>query len=204
MVNGSSGRWLVKGSERIIRLKEIPLLGLHNVKNVLAAYALVDALKLPLDKITEAVKAFIGLPHRMQTVAESNGVTWVNDSKATNVGATSTALKNLEQDTIWIGGGQGKGADFSELKDSITSSVKLLILLGEDAPLIERSLDQVVPMIKVSDMREAVIEAARRAEPNSIVLLSPACASFDMFDSFEHRGNEFVAQVKAHISRSAA
>ena len=204
VVGGSNSRWLVKGVQRLIRAKEIPLLGMHNIKNVLAAYALVDGLQLPLEKITAAVKAFTGLAHRMQTIAEFEGVTWVNDSKATNIGATRTALRNLEQDTIWIAGGQGKGADFDELKEALTSSIKSLILIGEDASLIAESLDQLLPITHVADLREAVAVAAEQAQAGSIVLLSPACASFDMFDDFEHRGNEFVAQVKAYISRSAA
>lgn len=203
VVRESNGRWLVKGTNRLIRLKEIPLLGLHNVKNVLAAYALVDGLQLPLEKVTSAVKTFTGLAHRMETVAEFQGVTWVNDSKATNIGAASTALCNLERDIIWIAGGQGKGADFDELKDALTNSIKLLILIGEDAPLIERSLAKLVPIIQAADMQAAVTVAAEQAKVGSIVLLSPACASFDMFDSFEHRGNEFTAQVQAYISEGS-
>jgi len=204
VVGGSNGRWLVKGNQRLVRLKDLPLLGLHNVKNVLAAYALVAGLQLPHEQITKAVKAFTGLPHRMQTVAESDGITWVNDSKATNIGATSTALRNLERDTVWIAGGQGKGADFDELKEVVSDHIKLLILIGEDAPQMAKSLDQLMPIVQVANLREAVSAAAQHAQPDSIVLLSPACASFDMFRSFEHRGDEFAAQVKAHISRSAA
>ena len=140
----------------------------------------------------------------MQTVAEHQGVTWVNDSKATNIGATSTALRSLERDTVWIAGGQGKGADFDGLKNALSDYIKLLIVMGEDAPLITKSLDQLLPIKTVADMQEAVALAARTARANTIVLLSPACASFDMYSDFEHRGREFEAQVKAYISRSAA
>lgn len=200
----SSQRWLVRGSQRLIKLRDIPLTGLHNVKNVLAAFALVDFLKLPAEQLVTAVKEFRGLPHRMQTVAVQNGVTWVNDSKATNVGATSTALRNLEQEVIWIAGGQGKGADFEELRDAVTSHIKLLILIGEDAPKIEAALAGALPIKHASSMKAAVALADQSAQNGYIVLLSPACASFDMYRSFEHRGDDFTGLVEARLKRSAA
>jgi len=200
----SNYRWLMKGDQRLIKLRDIPLIGLHNVKNVLAAFALVDFLELPLKSLVSAVSSFTGLAHRMQTVCVGSGVTWVNDSKATNIGATSTALKNLEKEVIWIAGGQGKGADFSELRDAITSNIKMLILLGEDADQIERALTDLLPIKRVNDMREAVEYAGEHAQDQSIVLLSPACASFDMYESFEHRGDDFSDAVKQWVVRGAA
>lgn len=200
----SNYRWLMKGSQRLLRLAEVPLIGLHNVKNVLAAFALVDFLKLPLESLVAAVKAFRGLPHRMQTVAVNNNVTWVNDSKATNVGATSTALNNLEKEVVWIAGGEGKGADFTELQNAIRENIKLLILMGEDADKIEKALHGLLPVIRVANMTEAVTQAAKSAQEDSIVLLSPACASFDMYQNYEQRGNDFAQQVQHLIERGAA
>lgn len=196
----SNNRWLMHGNERLIKLNDIPLIGLHNVKNVLSAFALVDFLKLPLASLVSAVKSFTGLAHRMQTVAEHDGVTWVNDSKATNIGATSTALKNLEKDVVWIAGGEGKGADFNELRNAINANVKQLILIGADAPKISMALDGLLPIELADSMQDAVTKAVELASNDSIVLLSPACASFDMYQNFEKRGDDFIACVKQIIS----
>ncbi len=198
------GRWLMQGKKRLMKLGDIALTGLHNVKNVLSAFALTDFLALSLDARVGAVKAFVGLPHRMQTVAVHNRVTWVNDSKATNVGATSTALLSLEQPVIWIAGGQGKGADFSTLADAITDNIQLLVLIGVDGPKIEAALQGRVRMQRAADMSEAVALAAAAAEPGQVVLLSPACASFDMYRGFEHRGAVFAECVQDYIGRGAA
>ena len=181
-------------------LRDIPLVGLHNVKNVLSAFALVDFLKLPSDLLVNVVKEFSGLAHRMQTVSVANDLTWVNDSKATNIGATATALSNLEKPVVWIAGGQGKGADFSELKAVVNQNIKHLILLGEDASEIEQALDGLLPITHASDMNDAVVKASDKATTGDIVLLSPACASFDMFRGFEHRGEEFSKCV-SNISK---
>jgi len=197
VVRASNYRWLMKGSQRLMKLRDVPLAGLHNIKNVLSAFALIDFLNLPLAPLVEAVKSFSGLPHRMQTVLIEQGVVWVNDSKATNIGATSTALRNLESPVVWIAGGQGKGADFSELAAAITGNIKLLILMGEDADLIESALTDSLPIVRVSDMQEAVITASKQAQDNDVVLLSPACASFDMFAGFEQRGDVFAECVHA-------
>ena len=193
----SHTRWLMHGDERLMKVSDIPLIGLHNVKNVLSAFALVDFLNLPLTNLVDAVKSFKGLPHRMQTVSVHNGVSWVNDSKATNIGATSTALKNVESDVVWIAGGEGKGADFTQLRDAVTANIKHLIVLGADAEQIKAALDGLLPISHVDDMSEAVSLAAQHASDASIVLLSPACASFDMYRGFEHRGEVFAQCVNA-------
>ena len=196
IVRKSGKRWLVKGDSRLMLLRDIPLIGLHNVKNVLSAFALVDFLDIPLSELVSAVQNFKGLPHRMQTVFSANEVSWVNDSKATNIGATATALVNLEQPVIWIAGGQGKGADFSELREVVSKNIKQLILIGEDGPEIESALGGLLPIVFAKDMQDAVNLAADAANSGDVVLLSPACASFDMFRSFEDRGNEFAQCVK--------
>ena len=200
IIRKSGKRWLVKGDKRLMLLSDIPLIGLHNVKNVLSAFALVDFLDLPLDALVKSVLNFKGLPHRMQTVAAANDVSWVNDSKATNIGATATALNNLEQKVVWIAGGQSKGADFSELKSTVNPNIKQLILIGEDAAQIELALNGLLPICFAKDMQDAVNQAADIAVSGDIVLLSPACASFDMFRSFEHRGDEFKRCADIAIS----
>lgn len=199
----SGKRWLMKGDSKLMKLRDIPLTGLHNVKNVLSAFALVECLDLPLVDLVSAVKGFKGLDHRMQTIADCDGVLWVNDSKATNIGATATALKNIENNIVWIAGGQSKGAEFDELKTAINDQVKHLILIGEDADKIESALKNLVPISHANSMQDAVQMAAEFAAKNDVVLLSPACASFDMFSSFEHRGNEFAKCVNALISGGA-
>ena len=199
LIRKSGKRYLAKGSQRLMALREIPLVGLHNVKNVLSAFALVDFLKLPLDSLVSAVKSFKGLDHRMQTVANSNDVVWVNDSKATNIGATASALNSLEKPVVWIAGGQGKGADFTELKSVSMQNIKHLILIGEDAQKIATALAGVLSISHADGMPDAVAKAAKLAASGDIVLLSPACASFDMFRGFEHRGDEF-AQCVANLA----
>ena len=202
IVRKSGKRWLVKGDKRLMLLSEIPLIGLHNVKNVLSAFALVDFLEISLDALVNAVLNFNGLPHRMQTVVAVNDVAWVNDSKATNVGATATALNNLEQNVIWIAGGQGKGADFNELRAAVSRNIKHLVLIGEDAPKIEAALTGLLPISLANDMQGAVNQAAGLASDGDIVLLSPACASFDMFRSFEDRGDAFTRCVEITLAES--
>ncbi len=196
VIRKSGKRWLMKGDKRLMPLRDIPLIGLHNVKNVLSAFALVDFLDLPLDGLVNTVLNFKGLPHRMQTIAAANDVSWVNDSKATNIGATATALNNLEQKVVWIAGGQSKGADFNELSSIVNSNIKQLILIGEDAPLIEQALSGLLSISFADDMQDAVTKAASIVRAGEIVLLSPACASFDMYRSFEHRGQEFERCVQ--------
>lgn len=196
--------WLTKGDQKLLKLRDVPLLGMHNVKNVLAAFALVEFLDLQKEDLIRAVKKFKGLAHRMQTVCVHAEISWVNDSKATNIGATSTALQNLQQDIYWIAGGQGKGADFTELRSAIGDHIKLLILIGEDAPKISSALHDLVPIEHVRSMREAVELAGLRAQPGQVVLLSPACASFDMYQNFEQRGEDFSRLAQNFATRGAA
>lgn len=203
VVRKSGKRWLMKGDSKLMKLNDVPLTGLHNVKNVLSAFALVDSFDLALNELVSAVKEFKGLAHRMQTIARHNNVLWVNDSKATNIGATVTALNNVENNVVWIAGGQGKGADFNELKAAITGHVKHLVLIGEDAPQIDAAIGDLLPVSHANSMQAAVEMAATIAFDNDVVLLSPACASFDMFTSFEHRGDEFANCVESLIARGA-
>ena len=191
--------WLMKGEQPLLARSEIQLPGRHNVSNVLAAYALASVMNISTDAAGKAVREFHGLPHRCQLVADHDGVMWINDSKATNVGSANAALNGMDKAVIWIAGGEGKDADFSPLKQAARDHVKHAVLIGRDAKLIEIALNGVVPVSHAKDMGGAIELANRLAGKGDIVLLSPACASFDMFRSFTHRGEAFSAAVRQLI-----
>ena len=143
----------------------------------------------------------------MQTVKINCGITWVNDSKATNIGATGTALLSLENDVYWIAGGQTKGADFNQLREILAGAVekiKSLILLGEDAEKIHAALDGLLPIHRVKTMQQAVELANQQATQGSVVLLSPACASFDMYQNYQHRGDDFIDCINSLATQGVA
>lgn len=195
--------YLSYGIERLILIDDLALKGSHNVANALAALALGYSADLPMQSMLQTLRKFKGLPHRCQNVAEIDGVLYIDDSKATNVGATVAAISGLGskhcKNLILIAGGQAKGQDFSDLQENISQYVKLTILMGEDSHQIERLLNSENTYIKVDSMREAVTKAGAEASCGDIVLLSPACASFDMFDGFEHRGQCFQKAVSERI-----
>ncbi len=197
-------RWLSRGKSRLMPMSDVPLVGSHNIANVLSAFALVDFLKLPKEPSIEAVKHFKGLAHRMQTVAELNGVRWVNDSKATNVGAAMSALQSIDSKLVWLAGGDGKDADFTELHSAIQSNIKCLIAFGQDADKIAGVMPHELEVVKVETLEQAVQAAAQVSQSGDTVLLSPACASFDQFDNFEHRGDVFTALVEQLAFRESA
>ena len=185
------------GRQQLIAVDQLKIKGRHNLQNALAALALGYAIGLPLDNMLKTLAEFKGLPHRTQFVAEINGVNWINDSKATNVGATVAALLGLPGKHVLIAGGEGKGADFSALHDVVKQHCRGVILMGKDAAMIKAVLPENMPVELVSDMRAAVVAAQSMAHAGDNVLLAPACASFDMFDNFEHRGNVFIKLVEA-------
>lgn len=189
--------WLARGAQALLPVSQMCMAGEHGQANALAALALGESVGLPMAGMLSTLQSFSGLPHRTQFVAEADGVTWINDSKGTNVGATLSALQGLDGPLILIAGGQGKGADFSPLRDVVRNKVRAVILLGEDAALIEQVLAGVVPVSQASNMTAAVMRAQLLAQPGDAVLLSPACASFDMFTGFEARGEAFMAAVRA-------
>ena len=191
--------WLCQGHEKLIKESVLKLRGRHNTANVLAALAIGDASNLPMPAMLRAVEAFTGLPHRTQWAGTINDVSWYNDSKGTNVGATLAAIEGLtdRRNLILIAGGLAKDADFSVLKSAVSTKVKQLILMGKDAPLIEQALGAVAEIHHAASMDHAVQMAAELAESGDYVLLSPACASFDMFNGFEHRGEIFMSAVEA-------
>lgn len=191
--------YLCRGFEQLLPVSELALRGRHNVANALAALALGASAGLPLAGMCDTLRGYRGLPHRCELVAEVDSVRYVDDSKGTNVGATAAALEGLggECDIVLVAGGQGKGADFSVLRDAVSARCKHLVLIGEDAALLEQALADCAPVTRASSMEEAVAEATRVAASGDCVLLSPACASFDMFSGYVERGERFAAAVRA-------
>ncbi len=189
-------RWLAQGRRRLMPSAEIPLIGTHNVSNVLAAMTLASLAEIPPAAMVRATRRFQGLHHRTELVLEQDGVRWVNDSKATNVGATVAALEGVEAPVVLIAGGDAKGANFSPLKPLVAKRVRMLLLIGRDADAIAAAVGDGAPCRRVSDLNEAVRVASAAAVAGDIVMLSPACASFDMFDNFEHRGDVFRQLVR--------
>jgi len=188
-------RDLGTGREVFLERGELGVFGLHNVENALAAVASLAPFDVPAAACRRALSEFRGLPHRMERVGEVRGVVYFNDSKGTNVEATMMTLKGLDRPTVLIAGGHDKGGDFTKLA-AVLRNVKAVITIGEAAPLIEEALGSVVPIARAATMMDAVETASRTAEPGDYVLLSPACASFDMFRNFEHRGEVFAECVK--------
>jgi UDP-N-acetylmuramoylalanine--D-glutamate ligase len=186
---------LVYGGRKLMALSELPLEGRHNAANALAALALGTAVGLSPEAMCDALRRFKGLPHRMQRVAKINEVTWINDSKATNIGACVAALQGYDRKVILLAGGDAKGADMQELRPAVQEKVKCIVLMGKDADLIEQALSGCVPSVRAQNMREAVRLAADQAAPGDIVLLSPACASLDQYKNYQERGEIFTKAV---------
>jgi len=198
---GSEGdEYLMHHDERLLALADLPLEGRHNAANALAALALGVSVGLDKTAMCKALRTFKGLEHRMQRVAEIRGVTWVNDSKATNIGACVAALQGYARKVILIAGGQAKGADMNELTPVIKAKAKGVVLMGKDAPLIEAALQgSCVPVYSAENITQAVQIAASLASSGDSVLLSPACASLDQFKNYQDRGNKFTKAVLALV-----
>ena len=184
--------------ESLLPVTDVGLAGRHNIANALVALAIGHAAGLPVDIMVATLRTFSGLPHRCQQVAEIGGVRFVNDSKGTNIGATEAALGGLggERDIVLIAGGQGKGADFTPLRKAVARHCKLLVLIGEDAGRMQQALEGDAPVVIALSMASAVTTAAAAAAPGDCVLLSPACASFDMFSGYVERGEAFCNAVE--------
>jgi len=202
IANEGNETWLCEGSHQLINAADLHIKGAHNAANALAALALCRAIGLEYAPLLSALYNFKGLPHRVEWVANIEDVDYFDDSKGTNVGATCAALsglanKNSTQKVVLIAGGDGKGQDFSPLKAPVKDSARAVALIGRDAPLIEKVLLETnIPMYHAADMREAVVIAQRVAQIGDAVLLSPACASFDMYKNYVHRAEAFVDAVK--------
>ncbi|MFO1423041.1 MAG: UDP-N-acetylmuramoyl-L-alanine--D-glutamate ligase [Candidatus Competibacteraceae bacterium] len=188
--------WLAHGPDRWIAATELRISGAHNLANALAALAMGHVLGLRREGMLAALREFAGLAHRTTQVRERAGVGWFDDSKGTNVGATVAAVRGLQGQVVLIAGGDGKGQDFSPLRAALVDKARAVVLIGRDAPLIAAALGDSVPLRMAADMEAAVTAAAQLAQPGDSVLLSPACASFDMFSGYEERGAVFAAAVR--------
>ena len=194
--------WLARGRERLLKSSDMYMQGTHNVANALACLALGEAIDLPLESMLETLKTFKGLEHRCEFVKDVNGVRYYNDSKGTNIGATLAALDGLgaaievqQGKVAIILGGQGKGQDFTALRESLSKFAKVAVLIGEDRPVIEKAIEGTPTLLHAESLAEAVALCQKNTQPNDVVLLSPACASFDMFSGYPQRGHQFVALV---------
>ncbi|NMG76107.1 UDP-N-acetylmuramoyl-L-alanine--D-glutamate ligase [Aromatoleum diolicum] len=205
-VDAAGEAWLACGNEHLLRVGELNIAGAHNAANALAALALGRAIGLPMAAMLAGLKDFRGLPHRVEPVARrGDDVVFYDDSKGTNVGATLAALEGLGRRVILIAGGDGKGQDFSPLRDAVARHARAVLLIGRDAALIDAALSGAgVPTERAADLDVAVARAADFAQPGDAVLLSPACASLDMFRNYAHRAEVFIAAVRRLPGVSAA
>ena len=190
--------WLAKGRKLLMLASDVKQVGRHNIANSLSAIALGEVAGLEMSAMLDVIRDYPGMIHRTQWLAKINNVNWYNDSKGTNVGATLAALSGLTGKTVLIAGGQGKGADFLPLRSVINEKARAVVLMGEDAQEISQYVDKSIPTVFVHSMREAVLTAYElaQADQQDNVLLSPACASFDMFDNYAVRGEVFIKEVK--------
>jgi len=200
LIESASAAQLARGDEPLMPASDLRLAGRHNVANALAALALCAAAGVPLAGTLDALRSFTGLPHRMQLVAESRGVRWIDDSKGTNVGATVAAVRGLEGSFVLIAGGLGKGADFTPLAAALHRRARAVVLIGADAPSIAAALEGRCRIERATSMEDAVRRAAALAEPGDAVLLSPACASQDMFVDYADRGDQFARAARRHTA----
>ena len=200
--NGSI--WLARGREKLLKSSEMYIQGTHNIANALACLAMGEAIGLPLESMLQTLKTFKGLEHRCEFVKEVNGVRYYNDSKGTNIGATLAAIDGLgaaieaqQGKVAIILGGQGKGQDFTALRNSLEKYAKVVVLIGEDRPIIENAIQGTTTLLHAESLKEAVELCQQSTHANDVVLLSPACASFDMFSGYPERGHKFVEYVNA-------
>jgi UDP-N-acetylmuramoylalanine--D-glutamate ligase len=191
------GGWLMLGDERLIQRKEVPLLGQHNVANALAAALAAASAGVPRESIARALRGFLGLPHRLESVGEVRGVRWINDSKATNVASTLVALRAVERPFVLIAGGRHKGEPYTPLGSALTGRCRAIVAYGEARALIRADLSPYAPVEEVERFDAAVARAAGLARSGEAVLLSPACSSYDQFNNYEERGARFRRLVEA-------
>ncbi len=196
--------WLCRGQQALLPADALLIPGRHNLANALAAMAIGVGLGIELEVMIEVLRSFRGLPHRTEYVAEVNGVRWYNDSKATNVGAARAALEGMHQGdggrAVIILGGDCKGAEFDELSVTLSKCARAVVLIGRDAEQIRMVVPSACEVAAASSMEQAVARAAELAQPGDHVLLSPACASFDMFRDFAERGDVFRTTVRRFLA----
>ena len=189
--------FLCRGEQLLLAISDIALVGTHNYSNALAALAAGQLMGLDVSPMLQVLNEFPGLPHRMQSVADVRGVRFINDSKATNVGATIASVDSVQGAVVLIAGGQGKGGDFDRLARETSGHLRAAVLIGEDAPALEAAFEGLTPTERTNDLRTAVSRAAELAETGDTVLLAPACASFDLYPDYQARGEHFTRLVEA-------
>ena len=199
LVTDQAGVFLTHGQTRIMAVNDLRIKGRHNWANALAACALAHRIGISYTVMREILTTFAGLPHRSQWVRTLDAIDWINDSKGTNVGATQSAIAGIggaiQGKIVLIAGGQGKGADFKFLRDTVASHVRALVLFGQDADKLESALSDLATVKRVDTIEDAVNVARDMAQSGDVVLLSPACASLDMFRDYNHRGEVFTDLV---------
>ena len=200
------GPWIVRsdsGETRpLVRLESIPLKGRHNVENIMAALGVASVVDIEPELLALAVGDFSGVPHALERVGELDGVAFYNDSKATNLAAASAALESFDSGVFLILGGRSKAGDFKSLRSHVKRKVKRVLAIGESKHLIETALGDLVPVVACRSLKQAVETAFRNARPGDTVLLSPACASFDMFTDYAERGERFREEVEKLAKRN--
>ncbi len=189
--NEEGEEFLARGETLLLATSDVAMVGRHNQANALAALAAGELMGLSLSAMLQVLHEFPGLPHRMQFIASINGADFINDSKATNVGAAVASVGSVPGLVVLIAGGQGKGGDFQAFAKSVCNKLRAAVLFGEDAAAIEDAFRGLAPTARVQDLPEAVRSAAEIAEVGDTVLLAPACASFDQYRNFEARGDDF-------------
>ncbi|HTL50406.1 MAG TPA: UDP-N-acetylmuramoyl-L-alanine--D-glutamate ligase [Steroidobacteraceae bacterium] len=197
LLRQGGAEWLAHGAEPILPRAELRLPGRHNAANALAALAVGSVCGFPCDAMADVLRRFGGLPHRAERVRDRRGVAWIDDSKGTNVGATVAAIEGLDGPLVLIAGGDGKGQDFTPLGPACQGKVKQAILIGRDAPILAAALAKRCPVAFADSMEAAVVLADAHSREGDTVLLSPACASFDMFRDYAARGDVFAAAARA-------
>lgn len=197
LVERADGLWLARGAEPLLPVADLSVTGRHNVSNALAALALATVAGVSPHELLPGLRKYRPLPHRMALVGRLNGVTWIDDSKATNVGAAVTSIGGVDGPLVLIAGGDGKGASFESVADALRGRECAAVLLGRDRELLAAALAGVCPVHLVGDMAAAVSQAAALARPGWTVLLAPACSSLDMFRDYTARGAAFTTAVTA-------
>jgi UDP-N-acetylmuramoylalanine--D-glutamate ligase len=203
LLRSGAGTLLARRGEGLLDAARMKITGLHNAANALAALALGDAVGLPMAAMLDALVSFPGLSHRSEWIADVAGVRYIDDSKGTNVGATLAAVGGMPGPLVMIAGGEGKGQDFTPLAAAFRGKVRHAVLIGKDGPAVAAVLTGVCTTETAASMPEAVAAAARSAQAGDSVLLSPACASLDMFRDYGHRGDVFAAAVRELERRRA-
>lgn len=197
----ADGEWIMFRDGRFTPRSDNPLPGRHNLENVLAAVAMLADSGLPGEGLAAGLRGFRAVEHRIEFVLSSGGVDYYNDSKSTNIDSLRVALESFDRPLVLIAGGRGKGDDYAPLRDLAARRVRRLVVMGEDGPLLEKAFGDLIPTERVWGMAEAVDAAAAAAAPGDVVLLSPACASFDLYNNFEERGRDFKRLVALRSGR---